>query len=184
MQKVGIETKSTALANGLVSFIASTDSVDRMGDRVRQDGWDLSQFKKNPVILWSHDHSIPPIGRAKRIEVKNGRLEMDVEYTPEDINPFGAMIGRMAKAGFLPAVSVGFRPLESRPLKSGGYEFLKNELLEVSSVGVPANQDAVQFAKSFANDDHIRRLFASQSQSLRIRQAQARHKTNLAKYME
>jgi len=175
--------KALAQVNGdTVSFIASTAAEDRMGDVINQNGWQLDNYKKNPIILFGHDHD-KPIGRATNVYMKNGNLAIDVEFAPEEVDPFAAKIGRMVKAGFLKAVSVGFRPLDMKPIKSG-YEFLKSELLEVSVVSVPANQEAIAFAKSFATEDELRRLFtAPEDTQKRIRQAQARHRKNLLNYL-
>lgn len=182
MRIANIETKATPSADGTVSFVASTATEDRMGDTIDQNGWDLRAYRKNPIILFGHNHD-QPVGRAKRVEVRNGSLEIDIEYMPEEVSPFAAMIGRMANAGFLPAVSVGFRPLEYEPRKKGGLHFKRQELLEVSSVTVPANGEALAFAKSFASPDDIRRLFAAQSE-VRSRVAKARIKGLLASYGE
>lgn len=154
-----------------VSFIASDESVDRAGDIVRQN-WVLDNFKANPTILWGHDASIPPIGRAHNVRVEGGKLKADIEFVPEEVDGFGARIGRLVKAGFVRAVSVGFRPLESRPIKSG-YEFLKNELLEISCVATPCNQNALVFAKSFMQDEEISRVFAADPEKVRLDRAKA-----------
>lgn len=166
-----------------VSFIASTSAEDRMGDVIDQKGWKLDNYKKNPVILFGHDHD-KPIGRATNVYMKDGNLAIDVEFMPEEVDSFAAKIGRMVKAGFLNAVSVGFRPLEMKPLKSGGLEFLKNELLEVSVVSVPANQEALAFAKSFSSEQDISRMFVTENDAQkRIRAAVVRHKQNMLKHI-
>jgi phage head maturation protease len=66
---------------------------------------------------------------------------------------------RMVEAGFLNAVSVGFLPtvapnfIRAEPDKDGyaaitGFEFVGQELLELSVVPVPANPQALAVAKS------------------------------------
>ena len=176
-------TKGQISSNGKVfSFVASTSSEDRMGDVIRQDGWQLDAYQKNPIVLFGHDHS-QPIGRAHNVKVVNGALTADFEFAPEEVNPFAAQVGRMVEAQFLKAVSVGFRPLEYKPMKSGGLEFTKSELLEISVVSVPANAEALSFAKSFASPDDLRRLFTAQSE-VRKRVATARIKGLLASHGE
>jgi hypothetical protein len=65
------------------------------------------------------------------------------------------------------AVSVGFRPLESEPLKSSdGVWFKEQELLEVSLVSVPVNPNAIAIAKQFnlsAKDREL--IFAASGRS-------------------
>ena len=51
-----IEAEITKAADGSFIAVASTNSVDRHGEIVDNNGWDLKSFKKNPVILWGHDH--------------------------------------------------------------------------------------------------------------------------------
>lgn len=172
-----------ALGDDLVRFTMSTPEVDRMSDVVEQS-WDLSAFNKSPVALFNHDHSLP-IGKWHNVKIVGGNLTGDIEFMPEEISPFAASIGRMVKAGFLKACSVGFRPGEAKPAKSGGYSFSKNELLECSIVSVPANASALAFAKSFgARSNEISRMFVASQNDLRVRQALARHKSVLAKYVD
>lgn len=162
------------------AFVASTEAEDRMGDVIRLAGWKLDDYKKNPVVLFGHNHDMP-IGRAHNVKVADNALRAEIEFAPEEVDPFAAKIGRMVDAGFLRAVSVGFRPLDMKPLKSGGLEFTKSELLEISVVSVPANQEALAFAKSFATESEIRRMFASEDAG-RSRRAKARIATILAKH--
>jgi len=42
---------------GLIETVVSDESVDRDGDIIRQDHWDLSNFEKHPVLLANHDYS-------------------------------------------------------------------------------------------------------------------------------
>ena len=144
------------LDDGAVSFIASTATPDRYGDTIEQAGWNLSAYQKNPVLLWAHSHSEPPVGRVVSMSVKDGNLVADrVEFTTDEVNPFGAKVGRMVKAGFLNAVSVGFLPSKFEPRKAAdgsflGYTFQEQELLELSVVPVPANPEALLQNKAFA----------------------------------
>jgi len=50
-----------------VDFVISNEEVDRDGDIVSLKGWDLSHFKKNPVVLFGHDHNSPPIAKAPNV---------------------------------------------------------------------------------------------------------------------
>ena len=43
-------------------FVASDESVDRYGDIIRASGWQLDNFRKNPVLLFAHDFA-PASGR-------------------------------------------------------------------------------------------------------------------------
>lgn len=126
------------------TFTASTDSVDRESDVIDPRGWALDDFKRNPVILWAHDHTRPPIGKATSVGVTGNKLKVEIVFTPESANPEGARVRELVDAGFLKAVSVGFRPLKyTFNAERQGYDFAEQELLEVSVVPVPANPEAL-----------------------------------------
>lgn len=127
--------------------IASSPCVDRQGDVVEQAGWDLTNFKNNPVIPWAHDYSQPPVARAVEIGVQDGVLQMKVQFPPEGLYPFADTIWNLYRNQFLFAFSVGFIPEE--PAEGWNWEgntFAKSELLEVSAVVVPANPQALALA--------------------------------------
>lgn len=128
-------------------FVFSDGAVDRAGDRIDPSGWDTNAFMKNPVILWSHNATIPPIGRARSAFVSGDKLLGDIEFAGADANPFAETIFRAVKDGFIKAVSVGFRPIEwafvSDKNRPSGIDFKKQELLEVSVCAVPCNAGAL-----------------------------------------
>ena len=143
----------------VVSFIASTANPDRYGDVINQRGWDLSKYRKNPVILLNHNANSLPIGRGE-VDVVDGQLIVDVEFDVDD--PQAKEVARKTKAGFMNAVSVGFNPLDATPRNmlekshpahgNSGQYFDRAELLEISIVTIPANGEAVA-AKGYAMQD-------------------------------
>lgn len=136
-----------------VEFIISTESEDRYRDKVSVKGWDLKNYKNNPVVLFGHMGNIPPVGKAVKIWKDTQALRAVAEFMPRDISPFAHSIFRMYEEGYLRAVSVGFRALKYELIKDeddewcGGVHFLKQELLEFSAVPVPANPDALIAAR-------------------------------------
>ena len=169
-----VEKKNEATKDGenvRISYIASTDAIDRYGDVVSQN-WELVAYKKNPIILWNHDQMSPPIGRAASVEIVDGQLTIDVEFDMED--PHAAMIARKAKAGFINAVSVGFQPLDMTPRSElpkdhkaygkDGVFYQRSELLELSVVTVPANGQATQaIAAKSATFSDLEGIFAKRA---------------------
>ena len=130
-----------------VTFVLSDDSVDRVGDTLAVDGWDITSFRKNPVVLWAHDSSSPPIGRMWNIRANGGRLLGDVEFAPAQTYEFADQIFRLVKDGYIRAGSVGFIALDysfsdddDRPW---GIDYKRQELLEFSIVPIPANAHAL-----------------------------------------
>ena len=45
-----------------ISFVISNDEVDRHGDVIQAQGWQLDAYLNNPVFLWARDYSRPVIG--------------------------------------------------------------------------------------------------------------------------
>lgn len=142
----------------VVSFIFSDDSVDRYGDTIDARGWDLASFLENPVALYGHDPSQPGnvIGKARNVRVQGNRLLGDIVFMEAAINPIAETVYLMVKGGYLNAVSVGFQPIEwvaakdkSRP---GGIDFKKQQLLEISIVAIPANENALVQARAAGLD--------------------------------
>ena len=141
-----------------VSFVASSATPDRYGDIIDQKGWILKNYKKNPVVLLNHDSNQLPIGKGN-VYIRNDQLTIDVEFDTED--PRAKEVERKAKKGFMNAVSVGFRPLESKSRSElptdhkyygqRGMYYSKAELLEVSIVTIPANGEATMLEQKFYN---------------------------------
>jgi HK97 family phage prohead protease len=135
-----------------VRFVFSDGSVDRMGDTIAPDGWQTDDFMANPVALWAHDSSSPPIGRASNLGVEDARLMGDIEFVDAAIYAFGDTIYRLVVGGFVNAVSVGFLPIEysfveNDPDRGWGIDFKRQELLEISVCPVPANANALIAAR-------------------------------------
>jgi len=141
--------KIEQLDDALKTFIAvaSTEDEDRDKDIIRQDGWDLKNFKKNPMIPWSHNYWGIPIGKSLKTWVDKESKQL--LFKPQfDINDEDSMkIFNKYKNGFLKSFSVGFRGLKYEYRDDddrwwGGIEFLEQELLEISAVTIPANPNA------------------------------------------
>lgn len=136
-----------------VSFTISTGAVDRDRDTLKVDGWELDDYRKNPVVLWAHNYYGLPIGKAETVLPKSGVLKATAEFATAEMNPLAESVYRMLKAGFLRATSVGFQPLKhAYDEERGGFDFLKQSLLEFSVVPVPANPQALMDAKAAGID--------------------------------
>ena len=134
--------------NGL-EFVLSDETPDRMGDVIMADGWDLTNFQKNPIALFGHNSNFP-IGKWKNLRVVDKQLRGFLELAPAGTSERIDEIRKLIDADILRAVSVGFRPKASRPRPESDYGvfFTKAELLETSLVSVPANPNALAVAKS------------------------------------
>lgn len=153
--KIDKESPKGSIKKDAITFVASTDTPDRYGDVVGQN-WDLKAYERNPVILYGHNSTALPIGKGKAY-VQNDRLMIDVEFDQNDED--AKKIESKVRGGFINAVSVGFQPLEAvlrsklpdghKYKGSKGYYFSKSELLEVSIVTIPANNEATLYAKNY-----------------------------------
>ena len=135
----------------LITGLASTPTPDRRGDILEPLGATFT----NPLPLLLHHDRERPVGRVTLTATPAG---IAFEATLPDIAEPGAVRDRVneawhsIKAGLIPGVSIGFRPLADgvKALASGGLHLLKTEICELSLVTVPANvETTIQTIKSF-----------------------------------
>lgn len=140
-----VEKREEKEEDGMLGLcVISSGTVDRQGDVLDPEGWSFRNFKKNPVLLWSHNSGMgekrPPIGKVEDVYIKDGKVYFVPKFDLKD--PFAKEIYRKYKEGYLNAFSVGFLPLEWEETETG-YYFKKQEALEFSAVNVPANPEAL-----------------------------------------
>jgi hypothetical protein len=143
-----------------VSFVITTGAVDRDNDTIKVDGWDFKNWLKNPVVLWGHNSSIPPIAKGVSLVKRGGAIHATAQFPPEGVYELAdTVFGLIKHLGTPGATSVGFRPKmdkDGRPRlawneERGGVDFEEQELLEFSIVTVPSNPEALMtMAKDFA----------------------------------
>lgn len=141
--------------------IASTDVVDRHGERINQEGWDLKNFKKNPVMLWAHDHKEIAVGVCKNIQIQRSGGSPRLVFTPEfhDKTDKAKALKALFEEGWLNSFSVGFIPKEFDGKEN---MYTKQELLEISAVNVPANPDARMLAYKALEDKGFKKSVAKE----------------------
>lgn len=146
--------------SGTFEVVITTENVDRMGEVIKADGWELEYFMKNPVVLWGHDHYGLPVGIATSIDRVDNTLVAKGKFAPTE---FGQTVRRLYDLGIVRATSVGFIEKERQ-----GNLITKAELLEFSFVTVPANPMALStLAKSGVNArDMITKGFLSLSDEI------------------
>ena len=130
-------------------WVANTPVVDRDRDRVFPLGLVLSNFQANPVLMWGHNYHDPwaLVGRAADIEVtpEAFRLRPEWREPASETDPMH-IIRSLIDGGMSRALSIGFLPLEWVENEYGGRDYTKAEILEVSLVPIPANQEALRLA--------------------------------------
>jgi len=127
----------------VIETVVSTASTDRMNDEITQN-WDLTAYRRNPVIFWNHQTTELPIAKAIQIGVVDGQLRSRDQFPPAGLHPFADQVHDLAIAGFINAKSAGFKPQKwVYNEQRGGIDYLESELLEHSYVGLPANAEAL-----------------------------------------
>ncbi|PZC52325.1 MULTISPECIES: hypothetical protein [unclassified Mesotoga] len=129
-------------------MVGSTGEIDRMGDIIDVKGWKLTNYRKNPVILFGHDTWIPAVARAKEVKKEDDKLTFLIEFPPEGVNDLSDKLFNLYKLKIMRASSVGFLPLkydwiEDENGRYRGIHFIEQELLELSLVNVPAHPAAL-----------------------------------------
>lgn len=144
-----VEVKS--LSDNEIEMIGTTEGVDRDNEVLSMDGWDVKNYKKNPVVLEAHNYWEPPVARTTKLTIDGKKMIFKIEFPPEGVYPRADLFRKLYKLGFMKASSVGFIPAEYK-LGNGQDEprrtFLKQELTEISLVTVPANPQALLSEKS------------------------------------
>lgn len=148
------------LKAGQLVFAISDGSVDSDFDVVSPDGWNLSEYERNPLVLHMHgmDPTQPmlPIGIAAKTWAEDGVLYSAPEFS--QAYPLAKLIEAMVREGVLRMASVGFRPdTWTESDREGpwgkGLDISQQTLFEWSVVSRGANPNAfVQGAKATGFD--------------------------------
>lgn len=136
-------------------FVASEESEDRLGDVISVDAWNTQEYQKNPVFLFAHDRTVPPIGKCPKVWVDANQKQLLNAVQWDEDDEFAKQVKGKYQRGFMKAVSVGFRALEFEDRKDAkaGVNFKKVELLEISAVAVPAHPRALAVSKALERGD-------------------------------
>ncbi|ARK98301.1 phage major capsid protein [Burkholderia pseudomallei] len=133
------EVKNLDDGRRMLKGIASTPTPDRVGDTVVPEG---IRFKTPFPLLWQHDPS-KPIGTVNKMTVTAAGAEVEATIAPPGTAAYIDEAYNLIKAGLVPGLSIGFRPLDAVYDKAtGGFLIKSCELFELSAVTIPANADA------------------------------------------
>lgn len=141
------------------TIIAST-SQDREDDIVDPAGIILNDYARNPVVLW--DHGKAGEGGNTDAQMSIGMSEDEdgklLVYRSDDFceaecifhqgTRLSTQVCRGVMERWIRAASIGFKPIESRPLMGGGKHYKRVILLEWSWAAVGVNADAISRALS------------------------------------
>ena len=153
---------------GLPEMVISSPTLDRENDRIIPSGGRFENFRKNPVLLWGHQHGQLPIGSVTRLNVKDQSIKAQWKWLENDI--FAERVKHCWDEGICRAASIGFMPVRAMKNEGGGFDFLEWQLLELSLVTIPANPDAVRLLpmKSDKAADESSEIFDVDPDELRL----------------
>jgi HK97 family phage prohead protease len=132
-----------------ITHYISTVTPDRFGEIVNPFGMDAENFRKNPIVLFGHSHNS-----------RGNVIGKNIALFPDDFGvkaitkfadtPAGKDLYILNREGYLNAWSIGFIPKKTKTQNTtinnqpGTYNIIDEwELLEYSSVAIPANPDAL-----------------------------------------
>jgi HK97 family phage prohead protease len=148
----------------LVRAVISTSSPDRVGDVILPGGLrNADEYLRNPVVLWAHQRSLPPIGTCERLTIEPDRIVAETKFSAS--SPFAQDVFKLYAEGVLRGWSIGFVPARVHPMQAtreqphGGNFYPEWDLLEYSAVPVPENPQALTLAvrKGLIKDADLRR---------------------------
>ena len=152
-----------------VTAVISTATVDRDAEVLLPKGIELENYLKNPVVLFGHNYTGLPVGKALWVKKGTKSIKAKVKFADTEL---GNEIYELFKGGYLNAFSVGFCAKEGHAPKpedikknpewaNARFIFDKWELLEFSAVPIPANPEALATAvksKSLKIGDEMKGL--------------------------
>jgi len=142
-------------------WVLSDMTLDRDMERMDPTGWDLKEYRKNPIVLFGHNSWEPAIGLIKNLKKpseEKGQLIGTVVFDESGNDPLALMVASKVRLGILSKGSVGFRVkmIEILEDQRDGTRLIhrKMELMEFSIVNIPANPSA-QIQRMVTDADHF-----------------------------
>lgn len=129
----------------IISGIATTPAVDRVGDTINPLG---AKFAAAVPFLWQHMHD-HPVGETTFGKATPGGIPFETRFVnPAEVESATLkdrlqMAWDSVKTGLVRAVSIGFRPIKYAYMEGGGIDFQEIEIFELSGVTIPSNAEAV-----------------------------------------
>lgn len=146
-------------------LVFSDETINSYGFYLLNSGGDLSQYEKNPIMLWMHNrpwrgtkYEVLALGTVENISFNEAeqRWEGDPVFDLKD--PFAAQIAQKWEDGIYRMCSAGVKPVEwssdAKYLKEGQTRetVTKWILKEISIVDIGSNHNAIQL---YNQDDEL-----------------------------
>lgn len=161
------------IKNKMKEIAISTSSLNNRGFRVLSAGLDISQYLKNPILLWMHNRpwqgrkdEILPIGIAENLRIDGDKIIITPRFDEKD--EFAVQIKNKYESGIIRMASIGINVIETSVdpahLLPGQTRatVTKSKLFEISLVDIGENDDAIQLY----HEGQIINLAAGESETL------------------
>lgn len=158
-----------ASGDSIYTFRVTSEVIDRQGEIVTADGWNMENYLLNPVVLDSHQYNGIEhiVGRCLSLNRTDRGWEADIKFNQTER---GRLAEMLVAGGDLRAVSVGFRSIKvdfpdfPSPRQARGIvdmstpperavKHVEKELLEISVVPIPANAEALRTRSATVRQD-------------------------------
>jgi hypothetical protein len=133
-----------------IPYVVLDSSVLTNGMRVMVAGVDISQFEKNPVMLYDHNDYQLPIGRWENVRKENDMILADAILDYDDTDKEVQRIIGKVERGFLKACTAGLVDLEASDdpmlMLSGqrDYTIVGSRLREISLTPIGRNHNGLK----------------------------------------
>lgn len=138
------------------SFVLHDETINTYGFRMLTSGADLTEFRKNPIMLLNHNDWSLPIGRWENIRIENGKILADPVFDMKD--PQGIEVAGKVERDFVRMASIGAWPpeevSEDQFLKLPGQTLptvTRWKVREASIVTIGANHNSLAFYDADGN---------------------------------
>lgn len=172
-----------------IAGIANANIVDRVQERIDPRGLDLQNYLKNRQLLAHHSY-YHPIGQVEELEVQDDGVYFRGwigDPSKGELTEMQKEIRSLVSQGILRTVSVGFIPKKIRaPLFDDNGQLQEPtvieswELLELSIVAIPCNQDSLFSIRDYTKGMHSAKLDTEQTSDVSLKDSLAELKNELA----
>jgi len=135
------------------TFVLHDESLNTYGFRMLTSGADLTEFRKNPVMLVNHNDYYLPVGRWENIRIEGTKILADAVFNLKDKRELGGLFLsqlveddfiRMASIGAWPPEEVSTDPVYMLPGQTMS-TVLKWKAREASIITIGSNHNAIAF---------------------------------------
>jgi hypothetical protein len=159
------------------TFVVSDESIiNEYGYRVMTDGINITQYERNPLVLFLHTRGKAKdvVGKAMKLYKENGKLMADIEFDMEDED--AADLAGKVERGFIRMASIFATPeatsnAEEDILPGQLFETVtKCKLREISIVDLGGNDNALKLSAASPLKLNLQPLNTENPETMNIKQ--------------